>query len=171
MIKKISQFSFTTFGIASVFAVAPVLVQETPAQAQVANIDGRFEEYSQGVTPTLAYGVNSPSVQDLQIFMDEIGYYSGPIDGSYGEEVINAVEEFQTDYGLESDGIVGSNTWNSILGIDPDSVFESEDSFDAATGEYSDYEADYAGNEEGAFTDEEGFFKESEASPENEGIF
>ncbi|MGP1385628.1 MAG: peptidoglycan-binding domain-containing protein [Thainema sp.] len=171
MIRRILQSRFASLGAASMLAVAPILFHGLSAQAQVANIDGRFEEYQAGITPTLTYGITSPTVQDLQIFMDELGYYNSPIDGNYGNEVVNAVEEFQTDYGLLSDGIVGANTWDSILGIDPDSVFEAEDSFDSATGEYSDYEDDYAYNEDGAFTDEAGIFEESELSPENEGVF
>lgn len=95
MTKRILQLGFVSLGVASALAVAPVLFQGLSAQAQVASTDGRFEEYSQGITPTLTYGVNSPSVQDLQIFLDEIGYYSGSIDGSYDDEVVNAVEEFQ----------------------------------------------------------------------------
>lgn len=137
--------SFST----AVFMATPVLFQGLSTQAQVASVDGRFEEYSQGITPTLAYGVNSPSVQDLQIFMDELGYYNGSIDGRYDDQVVGAVEAFQTDYGLVADGVVGANTWDSILSIDPDSIFEPEDNFNAATDEYFDYEDDYAYNSKG----------------------
>lgn len=171
MIKRILQSKLASLGAVSVLAVAPVLFLGSPAQAQV--IDGRLNEYEVGTAPTLNYGVTGAAVRDVQVLLDEMGYYNGPIDGTYDQELASAVEEFQTDYGLMSDGIVGYRTWNSFLGIDSESIFESEDTFDAATGIYTDYEdgVDYSYNSEGVFTNEEGLFEENEASPGNEGVF
>lgn len=44
--------------------------------------------------------------------------YSLPIygaDGSYGDETVKAVKQFQKDNGLVVDGVVGQNTWNKLL--------------------------------------------------------
>jgi peptidoglycan hydrolase-like protein with peptidoglycan-binding domain len=51
-----------------------------------------------------------PAVAQLQQVMTELGYYSGPIDGVYGEETTAAVEEMQTDLGVTADGIYGEET-------------------------------------------------------------
>lgn len=173
MIKRILKSSLASLGAVSVIAVAPILLQTSPAKAQAINVDGQLGEYGVGTAPLLTTGVTGSAVEDLQIFLDELGYYSGPIDGTYDEELANVVEEFQSDYGLVADGIVGYNTWNSLIGINPEGVFESEDEYDAATGLYTDYEdgVDYSYNDEGAFTNEVGIFEENEASPENEGVF
>ena len=42
--------------------------------------------------------------------LKELGYYNGAIDGIFGSQTIQAVKNFQRDYGLTVDGIVGRNT-------------------------------------------------------------
>lgn len=139
MIKKFLRFSFASFGIGSALALAPILLAGSSAQAQVV-VDGRFDEYGVNTAPTLTDGVTGPVVRDLQIFMDELGYYNGPIDGIYDADVQGSVSAFQADYGLYQDGIVGYNTWNSLLGMDENEIFEEGDRYDTTTGIYSDYE-------------------------------
>lgn len=70
-------------------------------------------------------------VSAIQQVLKDKGYYNGNIDGIYGTATKNSVLNFQSDNGLKSDGIAGSDTL-SALGIKG-----SEDSF----GEYN--SADY----------------------------
>jgi peptidoglycan hydrolase-like protein with peptidoglycan-binding domain len=51
-----------------------------------------------------------PAVAELQQVMTTLGYYSGPIDGVYGEETAAAVAEMQTALGVTADGIYGEET-------------------------------------------------------------
>ncbi len=50
----------------------------------------------------------------VQEILQALGYYGGAIDGIYDEEVRDAVLEFQKDYGLISDGVVGPNTYEAM---------------------------------------------------------
>ncbi|WP_127595850.1 peptidoglycan-binding domain-containing protein [Paenibacillus lautus] len=38
----------------------------------------------------------------------------GSVDGSFGSGVTSAVRTFQTKFGMTSDGVVGSGTWNRM---------------------------------------------------------
>jgi peptidoglycan hydrolase-like protein with peptidoglycan-binding domain len=51
-----------------------------------------------------------PAVAELQQVMTTLGYYSGPIDGVYGDETTAAVTEMQTALGVTADGIYGEET-------------------------------------------------------------
>lgn len=54
-------------------------------------------------------------VQRVQEILSLLGYYTGPLDGEYDEEVRNAVIDFQNDYGLTPDGVVGPSTYQPLL--------------------------------------------------------
>lgn len=68
-----------------------------------------------GVTPQptvmlLKPGVQGDEVTKLQNRLSELGYYTGEVDGAYGPGTQQAVLLFQTQHGLESDGIAGEQT-------------------------------------------------------------
>lgn len=141
--KRILQSTIASLGTISVLAFAPVLLLGSPARAQA--VDGRFDEYYEVDTyPTLEYGVTDPAVQDVQIFLDELGYYDNSygITGTYDDATVEAVEAFQADYDLDSDGIVDEETWVLFINIDQEGIYESDDYFDEETGIYTDYEED-----------------------------
>ena len=54
-------------------------------------------------------------IKTVQRILKSLGYYKMDIDGSFGNGTKNAVEDFQAESGLESDGIVGRKTWESLL--------------------------------------------------------
>lgn len=52
--------------------------------------------------------------KQVQQKLKDLGYYNGAIDGIFGSQTILAVKNFQRDYGLIVDGIVGKNTLNKL---------------------------------------------------------
>lgn len=55
------------------------------------------------------------AVVALQCILTGLDYYTGELDGSFGNLSDKAVRAFQKDNGLEVDGIVGSATWEKLL--------------------------------------------------------
>ena len=64
-------------------------------------------------TPTPSYlgtGSQGQMVADLQTRLQELGYYTGKIDGDYGSGTKAAVQAFQQINNLDADGIAGQKT-------------------------------------------------------------
>ena len=85
---------------------AAIVVTTTPAPTPVPTI---------AITPNPAYktlkmGDKGAEVRELQEKLLEYGYYSGNIDGAYGNQTRKAVEHFQYMHGLSADGIAGRHT-------------------------------------------------------------
>ena len=64
---------------------------------------------------TLSYGSSGEEVKELQKSLNNMGY-SLDVDGKFGTKTQNAVKSYQKNNGLSVDGIVGNNTWASLLG-------------------------------------------------------
>jgi peptidoglycan hydrolase-like protein with peptidoglycan-binding domain len=65
---------------------------------------------------TLELGDRGSAVEELQTALAVKGYYTGAIDGDFGEQTETAVVAFQQDMGLVDDGIAGYNTAISAIG-------------------------------------------------------
>lgn len=64
--------------------------------------------------PTLQYGARGDQVVLLQQRLQAWGYYSGVVDGVFGDETLEAVRFFQRRNGLAADGVVGRQTWAAL---------------------------------------------------------
>ena len=60
--------------------------------------------------PMLRNGATGGEVEKLQSRLKELGFYNGEVDGQFGNGTKNAVILFQSQHGLEADGIVGPAT-------------------------------------------------------------
>lgn len=61
-------------------------------------------------------GDSGSNVVKLQQALECMGYYDGPIDGSFGESTEAAVKRFQKKRNMKEDGIAGSSTLRVIFG-------------------------------------------------------
>jgi peptidoglycan hydrolase-like protein with peptidoglycan-binding domain len=63
----------------------------------------------------------SPKLQDavkeLQIILNEEGFFKKEPDGYFSRETERGVKRFQRTYGLKDDGIVGAATWAVLFGM------------------------------------------------------
>ena len=64
------------------------------------------------VTSPLMYGEDIRAVQNK---LNSLGYVAGTADGYYGNMTKDAIIKFQTNRGLDNDGKVGPNTWNTLF--------------------------------------------------------
>lgn len=60
--------------------------------------------------PTMRIGSQGEDVRQLQQRLLELGYYTGEVDGQFGQGTDAAVKRFQQQHGLDADGIVGEST-------------------------------------------------------------
>lgn len=66
------------------------------------------------------YGSRGSEVTQIQTKLKRWGYYTGSIDGIYGDKTVAAVKYFQRKNGLTQDGIAGSRTL-AAMGINSSS--------------------------------------------------
>lgn len=62
---------------------------------------------------TLRAGMTGPEVKKLQTALNRAGATLKK-DGIYGAATVQAVKNFQEDYGLKIDGICGPTTWGAL---------------------------------------------------------
>jgi hypothetical protein len=63
----------------------------------------------------VSQGSNGQAVRAVQKLLKDKYGYAIAVDGIFGPQTANAVKDFQTSKGLTSDGIVGPNTWKSLI--------------------------------------------------------
>ncbi|HSV64418.1 MAG TPA: peptidoglycan-binding domain-containing protein [Mycobacteriales bacterium] len=66
--------------------------------------------------PELQKNQSGEWVQYLQQLLQQAGYWPGDANGEFGDELEQAVVQFQTAYGLPADGVVGRSTWDALTG-------------------------------------------------------
>lgn len=56
-------------------------------------------------------------VRALQDHLNTLGFDAGKVDGIFGPQTLRGVQEFQRNYGIPSDGVVGSGTVRALEGL------------------------------------------------------
>ncbi len=76
------------------------------------------EEVCKVEVKALSYGKQNQAVKSLQILLIGFGYSCGSsgADGMFGANTLSAVKKYQKEKGLSVDGVVGAQTWGSLLG-------------------------------------------------------
>ncbi len=100
--------------------------QEDSSMTEQKNSDGVVSTPSEPVSgeektakvnlPVLENGSSGAAVEALQMLLNCNGYSCGLVDGDFGPGTESAVKKFQQAHGLDPDGIVGGDTWASLLG-------------------------------------------------------
>lgn len=85
--------------------------------------------------PTLSKGDdNSGWVQYLQQVMQHVGYWNGAVDGTFGDDLEQAVQTLQTGNGLPQSGVVDTDTWSLLDRLQqPPAAAESDQQVDTMT--------------------------------------
>jgi N-acetylmuramoyl-L-alanine amidase len=65
-------------------------------------------------SPVLKIGSEGQDITELQFRLHTVGYYNLPFDKNFGKVTFKAVQRFQKNNGLRSDGIVGPRTWAKL---------------------------------------------------------
>jgi len=78
----------------------------------------------------LGQGSVGDDVAQLQQLLNSMGYWTGNVDGIFGESTTNALINLQRDKGITADGIVGSETLRALNVNTPSS-------YRGSTGRYS----------------------------------
>ena len=69
-----------------------------------------------GLVGSLRPGLRSNArVMQIQTTLENLGLYSGLVDGNFGSKTKAAIATFQAAHHLKSDGIVGPITWNAVV--------------------------------------------------------
>lgn len=88
------------------------LSEEQPAEATA---DKPAQETPATEDPVIAQrGDKNDTALTIQQMLIKLGYLDGGADGSFGEKTENAVKQFQSDKGLNADGIVTQSVFDSL---------------------------------------------------------
>lgn len=93
-----------------------VAIAQTPAESSAADPAPPQDADTVPMRrPILREGSQGLPVTQVQALLKLLGYYQDAVDGVYRNSTQVAVAAFQTDAGLEPDGIVGPATWSRLL--------------------------------------------------------
>ncbi|MFB4259596.1 peptidoglycan binding domain-containing protein [Niallia circulans] len=77
-------------------------------------VDGIAGLQTLGALHALEHGDEGKLVEELQEQLLNLNYYKGEVDGLFGSLTERAVENFQSDNGIEVDGIAGPATYSKL---------------------------------------------------------
>jgi len=109
-------------GIFGVYTESAVRAFQSWAQVQADGIVGPITweklDLADKSDPELQAGSEGVAVRGLQRMLINRGFEPGEIDGRFGPKTDAAVRAYQSDQGLDVDGIVGPKTWDALREVD-----------------------------------------------------
>ena len=103
-----------TNAIGMILTISPAAIARSTL-TQTKDTQAETSSLKQKVHTVLAIGSVGAQVKQVQSMLALMGYYSGPVDGTYGQSTADAVGQFQRETGLNADGVVGPLTWQRLL--------------------------------------------------------
>ncbi|BDZ71493.1 peptidoglycan-binding protein [Methanobacterium petrolearium] len=94
----------------------------------------------------LEIGMKGENVTDLQKWLKNQGFYTGKIDGQFGNYTEQAVKDFQCYVGIKEDGIVGNVSREYMDYLVSGQLQASSGGSSTTGGSYSSTEASYGSN-------------------------
>ena len=105
-------------------------LHQAPLRAQAPSATsppGGSSPVTQGMRPLLQTGDAGEAVRKLQAELNRVGVFSAPPDGIYGPATEAAVRNFQQNHGLTPDGVVGTETRQTLaLAQNPNGMFDPQ---------------------------------------------
>ena len=92
---------------------ADSLIQEGVV-SKAAEVKPLAQTMQQSATVVQQIAERPSSINEIQQALKNAGLYQGAIDGKMGPMTLKAIEDFQTNNGLEVDGKVGPRTWEKL---------------------------------------------------------
>lgn len=109
MLEKVRKAGFDGFITTNASMQVPAQVKEVVKEVKV-KPTVKLLTYKSAVTK----GTKGNHVKELQKVLKQLGYYKDAIDGSAGNNTVNAIKAFQKDFGLAVDGSAGPATYNML---------------------------------------------------------
>lgn len=117
---KLAHLGERTAIISSSAHAVELTVAQAPANADSAetvNAEPNADQLTQ--RESLRVGSRGEAVKQLQTKLQQLGYFSGTVDGIYGNATRQAIVEFQTATGMPADGIAGAETLAQLQTASP----------------------------------------------------
>jgi peptidoglycan hydrolase-like protein with peptidoglycan-binding domain len=92
-----------------------VVVTVTPPEPSGATDDGTGPPWPGTSLTTSLRSAYRSDVVEVQRRLNALGYGPLAVDGHYGPVTAGVVRQYQSDYGLVVDGVVGPQTWRSLF--------------------------------------------------------
>ncbi len=115
---EFDKFSIMVYSIPNELTIGDF---EVPWNSKLSETDKKFAsifyplEHPKSMLETLRVGSRGVQTTFLQAGLTILGYSLGSTDGIFGTKTADAVKKYQRDKELTVDGIVGNNTWSSLL--------------------------------------------------------
>lgn len=62
------------------------------------------------------HGDQGQDIASIQAQLNALGYNAGSVDGDFGDATATAIANFQRDRGLDTDGVIGADTYRALMG-------------------------------------------------------
>ncbi|MEW6170555.1 MAG: peptidoglycan-binding domain-containing protein, partial [Candidatus Omnitrophota bacterium] len=109
-----SEMEMETTSIQGTVVTQPIETLAEPVTENKATKTTKEVVKAQNTTPAATLGFVKPLTKDVQLALQNAGFYKGVVDGKTGPQTKSAIKEFQAKNGLKADGKIGPLTWEKL---------------------------------------------------------